>query len=73
MMLGSSPEHFVRPPWVRHTVGGHSEWDVVPLPLLELQLPTWNARVAFRVTPAALALLFLAGATRTPSSEWTEN
>lgn len=59
--LGSSPQHFVRPPGVRHIVSGHGESEVALLPLQELQFPVWKLRVVFTVTPASLALLYLVG------------
>lgn len=60
MTLGSLPQHFVGPPWVRHIVRGHSEAENAPVPLPELPLPAWKPRVLFTVTPAALALPYLA-------------
>lgn len=60
------PQYFVRSPWVRHTVGGHSDSEVGPLPLLEWQLPAWKWRMVFTVTPAVLALVFLAAEARIP-------
>lgn len=71
--LGSSPQHFVRPSWVRHIVSGHGGSEVVPLPLRELQLPARKRRVAFRVAPTGFELPFPAAGAGTPPSQGTEN
>ena len=72
MTLGSSPQHFIRPPWVRHIVCRHSESEIAPLPLRELPFPARERRVDFTVAPAALALLFLVAGGQDSSRQKTE-